>query len=48
MRESNDEVISKQPNDNTLKAQLATLGMTDTINNGRIRISSQAFSQLIN
>ncbi|MEP7110456.1 MAG: S8 family serine peptidase [Ferruginibacter sp.] len=28
------EVISKQANDNTLKTQLAALGMTDTVNNG--------------
>ena len=28
------EVISKQANDNTLKTQLRTLGMTDTVNNG--------------
>ncbi len=28
------EVISKTSNDNTLKAQLVALGMTDTINNG--------------
>ena len=28
------EVISKIANDNTLKSQLAALGMTDTVNNG--------------